>query len=143
MDSLRASVRGSGHTNALGAEAGALKFSYNCDSKYIYGHVKPGTTTQQSLKQTRMTECKFDTASGNLREEWKISITSDTATFSGGSPGCDELSLPIRDFNQAVGGQFYVYFGAYSDQPKMRSYFDKLKVEVKSEGVKELEYLVR
>ena len=128
---------------SLGAEARTLKFAYNCDSKYIYGHLKPGSSQRHQVEQARMTECAFDAASGSQREEWKITITSDTATFSGGSPGCGDLSMPITDFNKAAGGQFYLYFGASSDQLEKRSYFDSLKVQVKSDGMKEVTYLAK
>jgi hypothetical protein len=128
---------------SLGAEARTLKFAYNCDSKYLYGHLKPGSSPHQKLQQARNIECKFDAASGNQVEEWKITITSDTATFSGGSPGCGDLSMPITDFNKAAGGQFYLYFGAASDNLEKRSYFDSLKVQVKSDGLKELTILTR
>ena len=126
---------------SLGAEAKALKFSYNCDAKYIYGHLEPGSSPEESSKKTVMTECKFKNELRDQREQWKITITSDKAIFSGGSPGCGDVSMQIKDFNEAVGGQFYLYFGAASDQPEKRSYFDSLKVRVNSKGLKEIAFL--
>ena len=106
-----------------GSSENALKFAYNCETKYIYTPEKKDIVSKK---------CPY-----KKNVYVKIEVSEKGVTFT--DSACGALSAPVKlPFDN-----FYIFFGASQDRVEYKSHFSGFDVKSKGSGAKSLSFYGR